>query len=127
MRALLIANAVDADAGFVGDRLRHHGFAFDECHREHPDEWPDLDGHDLVLLLGSEWSVYWPEVADEVAAEVALIREAQARPDSAALGAWCIEWLVEPRQSRHDNTADRQRRITDRGRRTRSGMRETHR
>jgi len=79
MRALLIANADDADAGFVGDRLRHHGFAFDECHREHPDEWPDLDGHDLVLLLGSDWSVYWPQVADEVAAEVALIRKAQAR------------------------------------------------
>jgi GMP synthase-like glutamine amidotransferase len=79
MRALLIANAEDADAGFVGDRLRHHGFAFDECHREHPGEWPDLDGHDLVLLLGSEWSVYWPHVAAEVAAELALIREAQAR------------------------------------------------
>jgi GMP synthase-like glutamine amidotransferase len=79
MRALLIANAEDADAGFVGDRLRHHGFAFDECHREHPDEWPDLDGHDLVLLLGSEWSVYWPQVADEVAAELALIRAAQER------------------------------------------------
>jgi hypothetical protein len=46
---------------------------------------------------------------------------------AAALGAWCIEWLVEPRQSRHDDTADRQRRITDRGRRIRAGMRETHR
>jgi GMP synthase-like glutamine amidotransferase len=79
MRALLIANAVDADAGFVGDRFRHHGFAFTECHREHPGEWPSLDGHDLVLLLGSEWSVYWPHVADEVAAETALIRDAHAR------------------------------------------------
>jgi GMP synthase-like glutamine amidotransferase len=79
MRALLIANAVDADAGFVGDRFRHHGFAFTECHRETVTDWPDLDGHDLVLLLGSEWSVYWPEVASSVAAEVALIREAQRR------------------------------------------------
>ena len=43
---------------------------------------------------------------------------------AAALGAWCIEWLVEPRQSHHDNTADRQRRITDRGRRIRAGMRD---
>jgi GMP synthase-like glutamine amidotransferase len=79
MRALLIANAVDADAGVVGDRFRHHGFVFTECHREHPGEWPSLDGHDLVLLLGSDWSVYWPHVADEVAAETALIRDAHAR------------------------------------------------
>lgn len=79
MRALLIANGVDADAGFVGARLRHHGFAFTECHRERPDEWPDLGGHDLVLLLGSEWSVYWPHVADNVAAECVLIRDAQTR------------------------------------------------
>ena len=79
MRALLIANALDADAGFVGDRFRHHGYSFTECHREHPEEWPDLDGHDLVLLLGSEWSVYWPHVADNVASEAALIRAAHER------------------------------------------------
>ena len=79
MRALLIANAADADAGFVGDRFRHHGYSFTECHRERTDEWPDLDGHDLVLLLGSEWSVYWPQVADSVRAEADLIRAAHAR------------------------------------------------
>ena len=79
MRALLVANALDSDAGFVGDRFRHHGFSFTECARERPHEWPELDGNDLVLLLGSEWSVYWPQVADSVAAEAALIREAQAR------------------------------------------------
>jgi len=56
--------------------LRHHGFAFDECLRENPGEWPDLAGHDLVLLLGSEWSVYWDQVSREVQAESALIREA---------------------------------------------------
>jgi GMP synthase-like glutamine amidotransferase len=79
MRALLIANGGDADAGFVGNRFRHHGFAFSECHREHPDEWPALEGHDLVLMLGSEWSVYWPQVSASVAAEAELIRTAQAR------------------------------------------------
>ena len=36
-------------------------------------------GHDLILLLGSEWSVYWPEVADKVQAEVALLHEAERR------------------------------------------------
>lgn len=56
--------------------MRHHGFAFDECLRENPGEWPDLAGHDLVLLLGSEWSVYWDQVRREVQAESALIREA---------------------------------------------------
>ena len=79
MRALLIANALDADPGFIGNRFRHHGFAFAECHREHPKEWPNLDGIDLVLMLGSEWSVYWPEVAHPVAAESALIQEADRR------------------------------------------------
>ena len=79
MRALLIANAADADPGFVGERFRHHGYAFTECHRERPAEWPTLDGFDLVLMLGSEWSVYWPEVAESVAAEAAVIRAAQER------------------------------------------------
>lgn len=75
---MLIANATDADPGFVGERLRRHGFAFTECHRERPGEWPDLDGHDLVLSLGSDWSVYWPHVAASVEAEAALLRRASA-------------------------------------------------
>jgi len=79
VRALLIANRDDGDPGFVGHRFRHHGYAFDECHREDPASWPALDGHDLVLLLGSEWSVYWPQVADSVRAEAALIVDAQRR------------------------------------------------
>jgi GMP synthase-like glutamine amidotransferase len=79
VRALTIANASDADTGLIGDRFREHGYSFDECLREHPREWPELDGHELVLLLGSEWSVYWPEVADKVRAEVALLQEAERR------------------------------------------------
>ncbi len=79
MRALLITNQNDADAGFVGERFRFHGYSFTECFREHPAEWPELAGHDLVVLLGSEWSVYWPEIADNVAAEAELIRQAHER------------------------------------------------
>jgi GMP synthase-like glutamine amidotransferase len=78
VRGLLIANADDADAGFVGDRFRVHGVAFDECHREHPEEWPDLAGHDVVVTLGSEWSVYWPQVHDLIEAEAALVRAARS-------------------------------------------------
>jgi GMP synthase-like glutamine amidotransferase len=76
MRALLIANAADADGGFIAERFRHRGFSFTECHRENPSDWPALDGHELIVTLGSEWSVYWPHVADSVAAEAELIRTA---------------------------------------------------
>ena len=79
MRALLLANSDDCDAGFSGERFRHHGYSFLECHRDRPTAWPTLDGVDLVMLLGSEWSVYWPHLRDNVAAELALIREAHAR------------------------------------------------
>lgn len=78
MRALLIANAADADGGFVADRFRQRGFSFTECHREAIGDWPDLPGHELVVTLGSEWSVYWPHLADEVAAEAGMIRAARA-------------------------------------------------
>lgn len=77
VRALLLANSDDCDAGFTGERFRHHGYSFIENHRERPAEWTSLDGIDLVLSAGSEWSVYWPQIADEVAAELDLIREAQ--------------------------------------------------
>lgn len=79
MRALVIANADDADPGIVGERFRHHGMALTDGFREHPGDWPDLDGHDLLLLLGSEWSVYWDRVADSVQAECALVNEAVQR------------------------------------------------
>lgn len=79
MRALLVANADDGDAGFVGHHLRRRGYAFADCPRERPTEWPGLDDVDLVLLLGSEWSVYWPQVAPSVDAEVAVVRAAHER------------------------------------------------
>ncbi len=79
MRALLVANQLDCDAGYIGDRFRSHGFSFGECHRETLADWPQLDGHDLVLLLGSEWSVYWPENKASVQQESALVRTAHDR------------------------------------------------
>jgi GMP synthase-like glutamine amidotransferase len=79
VRALLIANSDDCDAGFSGERFRHHGYSFIECHRDRPGDWPSLDAIDLVMLMGSEWSVYWPHLVDTVAAELELIRTAHAR------------------------------------------------
>jgi GMP synthase-like glutamine amidotransferase len=79
VRALAIGNGNDFDTGFVGHRLREHGYVFTECDREHPDRWPALDGYGLVLTLGSEWHAYEPDTARFVEAEAALLREAQAR------------------------------------------------
>ena len=79
MRALLLANSGDADAGFVGQRFEDYDFSFTTVHREYPHEWPSLDGIDLVLYLGSNWSVYWDNVAKSVAAESEVIREGHRR------------------------------------------------
>ena len=79
VRALVVGNANDFDSGFVGHRLRVHDYVFAECHREHPEWWPALDGIDLVLTLGSEWNVYRPETASLVEAEAALVRDIVAR------------------------------------------------
>ena len=79
MRALAIGNDNDFDTGFVGERLREHGYTFVECLREHPDRWPELDGIDLVLTLGSEWHVYERATAELVAAEGELVRDVVRR------------------------------------------------
>jgi GMP synthase-like glutamine amidotransferase len=79
VRALLIANAGDADAGFVGQRFEEYDFSFTHVVREYPNEWPAIDGIDLVVHLGSNWSVYWDDVSRNVAAESELIREAHRR------------------------------------------------
>jgi len=79
MRALVIGNVDDLDPGFVGQRLRQRGYVFSEGSRERPEEWPGLDGVELVLTLGSEWNVHRPERAALVAAEAALVREVVRR------------------------------------------------
>ena len=79
MRALIVGNRGDADPGLVGARLAELGFAFERNEREYPREWKPLAGIDVVVLLGSEWSVYWENNAKEVAAEVDLVRTAMER------------------------------------------------
>jgi len=79
MRAVLIANSEDADPGFVGRSLRRHGYSFTEFLREDHQNWPSLDGFDLVVAMGSNWSTYWDHVAKPVQAEQALLAEAVAR------------------------------------------------
>ncbi len=79
MRAALIANESDADAGFIGHALRRRGFHFMEYLREQHQSWPSLDGIDLVVAMGSSWSTYWEEMAGPITAEQSLMREAIAR------------------------------------------------
>ena len=75
----MVGNRGDADPGLVGSRLSELGFSLEENQREYPREWKSLAGMDLLVLLGSEWSVYWEANAKEVAAEADLVRSAAAR------------------------------------------------
>jgi GMP synthase-like glutamine amidotransferase len=79
MRAYVIGNEGDNDAGFVGERAIERGFSLASLVRETPGEWPSLDGADLVISLGSEWSVYWDHVRSSVDAETALLADARRR------------------------------------------------
>ena len=79
MRAVLVANEADADPGLVGRALRARGYAFTEFLREDHESWPSLDGFDLVVAMGSNWSTYWGEVSAPVASEQKLLADAIAR------------------------------------------------
>ena len=80
MRALVTANTGDDDAGYVGERLRDHGIELVVGYRDAPGALPaSLDGFDLIVMLGSDWSTYWEHVTDEVERESALVREAGVR------------------------------------------------
>lgn len=73
MRAAVIANVSDADTGLVGRALRRRGYSMAEYLREQHETWPGLDGIDLVVSMGSGWSVYWEHVSAPVSAEQALM------------------------------------------------------
>ena len=76
MRAALVGNRDDIDPGFVGRSLRQRGYSFVEFSREDWEQWPSLEGIDLLVCMGSAWSTYWEEVAGPVQAEQRLITSA---------------------------------------------------
>lgn len=78
MRAALIANVEDADPGFIGRAMRRRGISFVEYLREQWQEWPSLDGIDLIVSMGSSWSVYWEEQSGPISAEQRLLTMAHA-------------------------------------------------
>jgi GMP synthase-like glutamine amidotransferase len=59
--------------------LRQRGYSFTEFLREDHQNWPSLDGFDLVVAMGSNWSTYWDHVAEPVRAEQTLLAEAVSR------------------------------------------------
>ena len=74
-----MSNQGDGDPGFVGERLMQLDFSLVHVDREYPAEWPSLAGFDLLLHLGSDWSVYSGDVSRNVEAESALMNDAQRR------------------------------------------------
>lgn len=84
MKALVIANRGDDDAGHVGERLQQRGFDLEIFHREGDGEIA-LDGVDLLVMLGSDWSVYWEKVSNHVERESAAVRAASSS-DTPVLG-----------------------------------------
>lgn len=80
VRAVLIANAGDNDGGVVAERFRELGWVFELWAREDAPTWPELPADvGLVLSLGSDWSVYWNDIAPNVASESDLVRTAHGR------------------------------------------------
>ncbi len=72
----MICNRIDDDPGFVGARLREHGFTIEASYRESHPDWPSLEGVDLLLLLGSDWSLYWDHLTEHTEREAELVRRA---------------------------------------------------
>jgi len=78
LTALVLANTTDADTGYVGERLVERGYALRTAMRDRGEIPTDLDGVDVVLLLGSDWSVHSPVDPRALAAECDLVRTASA-------------------------------------------------
>jgi len=76
VRVLLIANLGDDDPGHVGQGLVARGGHIEIAHRDGDAALPDPQSYDVVVSLGSDWSVYWPHVADHVTREESLLRSA---------------------------------------------------
>jgi GMP synthase-like glutamine amidotransferase len=74
MRALIIGNSGDVEGGVVEELLCELGFGVGHFVREEFANWGSLEGVDLVVLLGSDWSVYWESVAAPIALEIQLLR-----------------------------------------------------
>ncbi len=73
---VVIANADDSDPGLVGAHLEERGYGLTTITREDPGPWPPPTSADLVVVLGSAWSVYWESMQEPVARECAFVAAA---------------------------------------------------
>ena len=74
MEVLVIANEGDDDPGLVGAALADRGARLSTVHREAHASWPAIEAVDIVVSLGSDWSVYWEHVSPHVEGEAAFLR-----------------------------------------------------
>ena len=78
---LVVGHSADADAGYVGERLVGLGYHLDPLPRDTgqlADGVPAAGAPDVLLLLGSPWSVHSPVEPASLASECALARSAAA-------------------------------------------------
>ena len=77
MRVLVVANRTDPHLGYVGERLEERGATIDRTWRDDlSDHFPVPGAHDVVVSLGSDWSVYSERVMIEVRHEARYMRAA---------------------------------------------------
>ena len=86
MRALVVNPDGHCPAGMVGRRLEHHGFELDEVvpvadvtHPVSDTPFPDPHDYDLIVPMGSPWSVYDTDrIGTWIGRELDLLRTAHA-------------------------------------------------
>ena len=79
LRALVVKPHHLSATGFVGERFRECGFEFVEHVAADGGAMPSADGFDAVVVMGSPWSVYGPEVEPWIGGLLGLLREADRR------------------------------------------------
>jgi GMP synthase-like glutamine amidotransferase len=78
VRAIVVGNSGDGqgDAGLVGECLEQRGYELHGVSRDGDGPLASPQDADVVVLLGSDWSVYWDRVAPQVAREQRFVRDA---------------------------------------------------
>jgi len=79
LRALVVKPHHLSATGFIGERLRERGFELVEHVAADGDAMPAVEGFDAVVVMGSPWSVYGPEVEPWIGGLLDLLREADER------------------------------------------------
>lgn len=71
---VVICNQGENDLGLLGDVFQSDEINTFVLNREEFQSWPSSFFADVVVHLGSSWSVYWPQVKANVEAEIEVMR-----------------------------------------------------